>query len=97
MRLSRLRKTGWCSECFLPLRIRVGASESCRATDSCFTPTACWRRAGNQEEFGEARLLEYFRKSTGAEQLCDSVSSAVKDWAGGIAGDDITLVAMQFA
>ncbi len=50
----------------------------------------------NQEEFGEARLLECFRKSTGAEQLCDSVSSAVKDWAGGVAGDDITLVAMQF-
>ncbi len=50
----------------------------------------------NQEEFGEARLLDLFRKAVTAKQVCDSVANAVDTWAGGVAGDDITVVAMQF-
>ena len=50
----------------------------------------------NNEEFGEARLLDYFTKASTADQICESVTAAIHNWAGGIAGDDITVVAMQF-
>jgi len=50
----------------------------------------------NGEEFGEARLLDLFRVATTADQICDSVAAAVNKWANGVAGDDITVVAMQF-
>ena len=52
-------------------------------------------RAG--EEFGEARVMEVLARTHGADEICRSVSTEVAAWSQGIAGDDITVVAVSLA
>ena len=49
------------------------------------------------EEFGEARVKSLIQESTTAEDICQSVSAAVSAWSKGVAGDDITIVAVDIA
>ena len=49
------------------------------------------------EEFGEARVKSLIQESTTAEEICHSVSAAVSAWSKGVAGDDITIVAVDIA
>ena len=52
-------------------------------------------RAG--EEFGELRVKGILSESDEAEEICRSVSAAVSSWTNGMAGDDITIVAIDIA
>ncbi len=47
------------------------------------------------EEFGEERVKNILARSTSAEEICQSVSAAVSAWSQGVAGDDITIVALN--
>lgn len=47
------------------------------------------------EEFGEARVKQILAQPLTADQLCTSVSREVSAWSRGIAGDDITIVAVD--
>jgi sigma-B regulation protein RsbU (phosphoserine phosphatase) len=47
------------------------------------------------EEFGEARVKDILAKPLTAEQLCASISHQVSEWSQGVAGDDITIVAVN--
>ena len=47
------------------------------------------------EEFGEARVKRVLSQSLSAEQVCTSLSREVSAWSQGIAGDDITIVAVD--
>jgi serine phosphatase RsbU (regulator of sigma subunit) len=49
------------------------------------------------EEFGEARVKDVLAKPLTAEQLCASISQQVREWSQGVAGDDITIVAVNVA
>ena len=49
------------------------------------------------EEFGEARVKQILAQPLTAEQLCSSVSHEVTAWSQGVAGDDITIVAVEVA
>jgi phosphoserine phosphatase RsbU/P len=49
------------------------------------------------EEFGEARVKNLMQESTTAEDICRSVTAAVSAWSKGVAGDDITIVAVDIA
>ena len=49
------------------------------------------------EEFGEARVKTVLARSATAEEICKSVSAAVTAWSQGVAGDDITIVAVDIA
>src|SRR5271165_2459509 len=49
------------------------------------------------EEFGEARVKSTLAQSVTAEEICQSVSAAVGAWSQGVAGDDITIVAVDIA
>jgi sigma-B regulation protein RsbU (phosphoserine phosphatase) len=51
--------------------------------------------ARNGEEFGPERLKQIVARSASAGQLCKTVSSEVRAWTGGIAGDDVTVVAVS--
>ena len=57
----------------------------------------CWRLIRRGEEFGEARVKDILARSTSADELCQSVSEAVSAWSQGVAGDDITIVAVDIA
>jgi sigma-B regulation protein RsbU (phosphoserine phosphatase) len=50
-------------------------------------------RAG--EEFGEARVMNVLAKTRMADEICRSVSNEVAAWTQGVAGDDITVVAVE--
>lgn len=52
---------------------------------------------GNGEEFGEARLLTLLTDSARASptQICDAIVTAVRRHAPGIAGDDLTVLALK--
>ena len=47
------------------------------------------------EEFGEARVKDVFSQPLAAEKLCAAISHQVRDWSQGVAGDDITIVAVN--
>jgi sigma-B regulation protein RsbU (phosphoserine phosphatase) len=47
------------------------------------------------EEFGEARVKQLFFRSLSADQLCVSLVWEVSDWSRGVAGDDVTIVAVD--
>ena len=49
------------------------------------------------EEFGEARVKGLLSESNTADEICRTVSAAVTAWTNGIAGDDITIVAVEIA
>jgi serine phosphatase RsbU (regulator of sigma subunit) len=49
------------------------------------------------EEFGEDRLKGVLSNSRSANEICDSVSGEVRAWTRGLAGDDITIVAVDIA
>ena len=49
------------------------------------------------EEFGDARVKSVLAISTTADEICRSVSEAVSGWTSGVAGDDITIVAVDIA
>jgi phosphoserine phosphatase RsbU/P len=49
------------------------------------------------EEFGEARVKRILSQSLSAEQLCASLSKQVSEWSQGIAGDDVTIIAVEIA
>ncbi len=49
------------------------------------------------EEFGEARVKDRLSQSSTADEICRSVSAAVSSWTSGVAGDDITIVAVDLA
>ena len=49
------------------------------------------------EEFGELRVKSILSQSSSAEEICASVSAAVTAWTQGVAGDDITIVAVDLA
>jgi sigma-B regulation protein RsbU (phosphoserine phosphatase) len=46
------------------------------------------------EEFGDARVKNILARPLVADQLCDSVGSEVTAWSRGVAGDDVTVVAV---
>jgi serine phosphatase RsbU (regulator of sigma subunit) len=50
-----------------------------------------------EEEFGRARLEKLLANTSGAEAICRSVSNQVNAWSHGVAGDDITVVAVELA
>jgi len=50
-----------------------------------------------EEEFGRARLEKVLASTGDAEAICHSVSREVSAWSNGVAGDDITVVAVEFA
>lgn len=50
-----------------------------------------------EEEFGRARLEKLLANTSGAEAICRSVSNEVNVWSHGVAGDDITVVAVELA
>ncbi len=47
------------------------------------------------EEYGEARVKNLLAESPNAEEICRSVSEAVTAWTSGVAGDDVTIVAVE--
>jgi sigma-B regulation protein RsbU (phosphoserine phosphatase) len=47
------------------------------------------------EEFGEARVKSVLARSLTAPEICRSVSHEVSTWSQGVAGDDITVVAVD--
>jgi serine phosphatase RsbU (regulator of sigma subunit) len=47
------------------------------------------------EEFGDARVKVMLSRSSTADEICRSVSAAVSLWTNGVAGDDITIVAVD--
>ena len=47
------------------------------------------------EEFGEARVKQILAQPLSADQLCSSLGREVRAWSQGVAGDDITIVAVQ--
>jgi sigma-B regulation protein RsbU (phosphoserine phosphatase) len=49
------------------------------------------------EEFGAARVKQIFSQAVSADQLCTSLGREVSSWSRGLAGDDITIVAVQNA
>jgi phosphoserine phosphatase RsbU/P len=49
------------------------------------------------EEFGDVRIKDILSASNTADKICLSVSNAVTVWTNGIAGDDITIVAIEIA
>lgn len=49
------------------------------------------------EEFGEARVQNILAESPSADEICRSVGGAVTAWTNGVAGDDITIVAVEIA
>ncbi len=49
------------------------------------------------EEFGGSRVKDILSRSCSAEEICRSVSAAVSLWTQGVAGDDITIVAVDLA
>jgi phosphoserine phosphatase RsbU/P len=49
------------------------------------------------EEFGDARVKSVLAESTTADEICQSVGAAVSAWTSGVAGDDITIVAVDIA
>ncbi len=49
------------------------------------------------EEFGDLRVKEILSRSSTAEEICLAVSAAVSAWTQGVAGDDITIVAVDIA
>jgi serine phosphatase RsbU (regulator of sigma subunit) len=49
------------------------------------------------EEFGEARVKGILSQPLSAQQICTALSREVKAWSQGIAGDDITIVAVDIA
>jgi sigma-B regulation protein RsbU (phosphoserine phosphatase) len=53
--------------------------------------------ARDEEEFGRSRLEKVLARTAGAEAICNSVSSEVSAWSRGVAGDDITVVAVELA
>jgi sigma-B regulation protein RsbU (phosphoserine phosphatase) len=54
--------------------------------------------ARDEEEFGRSRLERVLASTAGgAEAICNSVSSEVSAWSRGVAGDDITVVAVELA
>jgi serine phosphatase RsbU (regulator of sigma subunit) len=50
-----------------------------------------------EEEFGRARLEKVLASTGDAEAICHSVSREVSAWSNGVAGDDITVLAVEFA
>jgi len=53
--------------------------------------------ARGEEEFGRDRLEKLLSSTSDAEAICHSVSSEVSAWSNGVAGDDITVLAVEFA
>jgi serine phosphatase RsbU (regulator of sigma subunit) len=51
--------------------------------------------ARDGEEFGMERVKQIVARCASADQLCDRVSSDVRAWASGGAGDDVTVVAVS--
>jgi len=49
------------------------------------------------EEFGADRVKRILSQPLSADQLCASLSREVRAWSQGIAGDDITIVAVEIA
>jgi phosphoserine phosphatase RsbU/P len=49
------------------------------------------------EEFGAARIKSVLAESITADEICQSVGAAVSAWTSGVAGDDITIVAVDIA
>jgi sigma-B regulation protein RsbU (phosphoserine phosphatase) len=47
------------------------------------------------EEFGETRVKQILAQPLSAEQLCASISRELSTWSHGVAGDDITIVAVH--
>lgn len=51
--------------------------------------------ARNGEEFGPERLKQIVASCSSANQLCGAVSREISAWTGGVAGDDVTVVAVS--
>jgi len=49
------------------------------------------------EEFGEERVKGVLSRAGNAQDICASVSSEIRAWTGAVAGDDITIVAIDVA
>jgi len=49
------------------------------------------------EEFGEARLRQVMLERISAEKLCQLLSSQLSAWSQGVAGDDVTIIALEIA
>ena len=49
------------------------------------------------EEFGADRVKETLSRSLSAQQLCRSLSDQITVWSRGVAGDDVTIVAVDIA
>jgi sigma-B regulation protein RsbU (phosphoserine phosphatase) len=49
------------------------------------------------EEFGEDRVKSVLSRASNAQDICASVSNEIRAWTGAVAGDDITIVAIDVA
>jgi serine phosphatase RsbU (regulator of sigma subunit) len=51
----------------------------------------------NGEEYGEARVKRVLSQPLSADEICRSLGREVNDWSQGVAGDDVTIVAVAIA
>jgi sigma-B regulation protein RsbU (phosphoserine phosphatase) len=49
------------------------------------------------EEFGEVRVKQVFSQELSADQICADLGREVSAWSQGVAGDDVTIVALEIA
>jgi sigma-B regulation protein RsbU (phosphoserine phosphatase) len=49
----------------------------------------------NGEEYGEARVKRVLSQPLSADEICRSLGREINDWSQGVAGDDVTIVAVQ--
>jgi sigma-B regulation protein RsbU (phosphoserine phosphatase) len=47
------------------------------------------------EEFGETRVKHVFSQALSADQVCAALGKEVSAWSRGVAGDDVTIVAVE--
>ncbi len=47
------------------------------------------------EEFGETRVKQVFSQALSADQVCAALGKEVSAWSRGVAGDDVTIVAVE--
>src|SRR5262249_12950893 len=53
--------------------------------------------ARNGEEFGEHRVKDVLTRTSNAESICQAIAQEITSWTQGVAGDDVTIVAVSIA